>query len=149
MAAPISMSTGGGGMSFLQAADSDLVQFAYQIADSIYPDDQVSARNPALIGIIIELLPIIADLLMKQCKPEVEQLVRETQRRGVWGRWNRRWLKRVVIRVHDRETYEDLGGWGLMDTFASICSKPENATMIQTVLNGEEAPEWGTLGTAV
>ncbi len=126
---------------------SALRDVALQVGGKLYPNDDVTAQNPALIGIIIELLPFLAELLGKNCAPDDAAGVAVLAKQGgLRGRWNRRFISRAIIRLHGRAGYRDLGGDAFYSHLAAVAGDTANAGSIEEIMEGGEAPEWSILG---
>jgi len=122
-----------------------------QLADKV-ADDMVTvlqdpeAKSP-LIPIIVGLLPVLAELLANNCKPEnaagLKAVFKQRGLRGRLFRWQyRNALKRVV--VNDRDYAE----WGsqLGNSIEKVVTDDANADLVNAGLIAKSIPIWGTFG---
>ena len=133
-------------MTNLEMTDSQLQspagQLAIQIAAEIEPSDDSTVQNPMLIGIIIELLPMIGDILTQFCNPDADTIQDQANKRGKVRRRNSTWINWKTRRTQGREIYSLLGGDNFGGHVLDVLAKQANKAAIQGTLE-TPPPKWG------
>ena len=132
---------------------ADLRELAGKVASKIYPDDASTAISPALIGLLIDLLPVILEMVLGNCggAGDSKSIQRLAKQRGLIGRWNRRWFSMRVrwavrgIQPDDPASlWDDLGGDGFTTVLMELAADDENQPLLQSLLTTPpEAPMVG------
>ena len=114
------------------------VLLAEQIAGS-----DPTAQSP-FIPILIELLPILADLLGRFCEPTEEQLFRSLRsKRPLVRRFNERRINTWTIQSQGGDTYRALGGRDFGGDVITVLGAADNEALVKEALaSPAPAPIW-------
>lgn len=123
-------------------ATTQETNLATKLASKIFAGDEVTAQNPALIGILIPLLQALAKALAENCNPGDAAGIRELMGGRMLGPWKRRWINMRAIEATDRDTYTALGGRNLAGHIADLIQDPENDADVDEIL---KVPVYGLL----
>ncbi len=106
------------------------------------------AKSPFL-GIIVELLPFLADLLGKNCAPEnaagLSKIVNSRGWRGRLFRWH--YNAKLKQLIGSQEDYND---WGkpLGVTILEVITDADNAELVTTAMKSRPEPIWGVFSSS-
>ena len=120
-------------------------QLSQKVAQKVDPDTP-TAQSP-FVGIIIGLLPVLADLLGQYCNPSPEQVVERLQsKRPLIRRLNIAQINNWTIKSEGRDVYLALGGRSFGEHVVDTLGDPENGELVKKAMQEGELvspPVWG------
>lgn len=120
-------------------------KLAQKLTEKVDPATPV-AQSP-FVGIIIGLLPILADLLGQYCEPTPEQVVDRLQsKRPLIRRLNIAQINNWTAKTEGRDVYLALGGRSFGEHVVDTLGDPANEDLVKAAMQEGELvspPVWG------
>lgn len=123
-------------MDSIQANKEIVSQIIEEIQGS--DDNPITQINPALIALLLELLPILVKFITEQCEKNASYVISESKSHGMFSRI---WLNRRVKRELGWQAWRALGARDCGISIMKVVGNEANTAQVEALF--ADPPEWG------